>query len=138
MTMAETIDVGPDGTALPSRDVSGEKTTLHIVYLLHALAPFTVWTLAAVAVLIGFIKRDNVRGTFLESHYSWLSGAFWWALAWLAMAWIAFWVITLLTLGVGAIVMWVVPAIAYGVLFVWYLYRVVRGWLALNDNKALG
>lgn len=133
--MAETIDMTSDGTV---RDLSGEKTTLHIVYLLHALAPFTVWLLAAVAVFIGFLKRDSVQGTYLDSHYSWLAGAFWWTLLWIVMAWVVFWVITLVTFGLGAVVMWIVPLVAYGVLFVWYLYRVIRGWLTLNDGKALG
>jgi uncharacterized membrane protein len=132
--MAETIDMTADGTV---RDLSGEKTTLHVVYLLHALAPFTAWLLAAVAVFIGFLKRDSVRGTYLDSHYAWLAGAFWWALLWIVMAWVAFWAITLVTFGLGAVVMWVVPMIAYAVLFVWYLYRVIRGWLALNDGKPL-
>jgi uncharacterized membrane protein len=31
--------------------------------------------------------------------------------------------------------MWLVPTAAYVVLFVWYLYRVIRGWLRLSDNK---
>lgn len=129
--MAETIEMNSDGSI---RDLGGETRVLHVVYLLHALAPFTVWLLAVVAVVIGFIKRDDVRGTHLESHYVWLGGAFWWALLWIAMAWIAFWVITLVTLGIGAIFMWLVPTIAYVVLFVWYLYRVIRGWLRLSDN----
>lgn len=132
--MAETIDVAPDGTL---RDLSGERTTLHIVYLLHALAPFTYWILAAVAIIIGYVKRDDVRGTYLESHYAWLAGAFWWALIWIIVSWAIFWVMTILTLGLGAMVMWIVPAAAYVVLFVWYLYRVIRGWLALNDQKPL-
>ena len=129
--MAETIDMNPDGSV---RDLSGETKILHMVYLLHALAPFTVWLMAAVAVAIGFVKSDDVRGTHLESHYAWLGGAFWWALLWIVMAWVAFWVITLVTLGIGAIFMWLVPTIAYAVLFVWYLYRVIRGWLRLSDG----
>lgn len=137
--MSEAIDVNPvemnpDGSV---RDLGGETRVLHVVYLLHALAPFTVWLLAVVAVVIGFIKSDDVRGTHLESHYAWLGGAFWWALMWIVMAWVAFWVITLVTLGVGAIVMWLVPTIAYVVLFVWYLYRVIRGWLRLSENKSV-
>jgi len=130
--MAETIDMNSDGTV---RDLGSETRVLHVVYLLHALAPFTAWLLAVIAIVVGFIKSDDVRGTYLESHYAWLGGAFWWALMWIVMAWVAFWAITLLTLGVGAIVMWVVPTIAYVVLFVWYLYRVIRGWLCLSENK---
>jgi uncharacterized membrane protein len=130
--MAETIDVNADGSV---KDLGGETRILHVVYLLHALAPFTAWLLAVVAVIIGAFKRDDVRGTYLDSHYAWLGGAFWWALIWILVSWAVFWVITVLTLGLGAIVMWVVPTVAYVVLFVWYLYRVIRGWLRLNDAK---
>src|SRR5262249_9755922 len=53
-------------------------TNAHIVYLMHALAPFTLWTLAVVAVIVGAIARDHVRGTYVESHYSWLARTFGW------------------------------------------------------------
>lgn len=133
--MAETIDMTSDGTV---RDLSGEKTTLHIVYLLHALAPFTYWILAAVAVFIGFLKRDNVRGTYLDSHYAWMAGAFWWTLFWLVTTWVIYGVLSILTLGIGAVVLFPFLWLAHGILFIWYLYRVIRGWLSLNDGKALG
>ena len=38
-------------------------TTAQVLYILHAIAPFTYWTLALVAVIIGAVGRDNVRGT---------------------------------------------------------------------------
>ncbi len=37
--------------------------TAHILYLMHATSPFTLWTLAIVALLVGAITRDSVRGT---------------------------------------------------------------------------
>lgn len=119
---------------IAERDLSSEKNTLHILYVLHGLAPFTLWTLAIVAMVIGAIKRDDVRGTWLDTHYSWLSRTFWFGLLWWLVAWGVFWVLGLLTLGIGMIVLWIFPL---GV-FVWYLYRVVFGWLRLNDNKSIG
>ncbi len=119
---------------IPERDLSSEKNTLHILYMLHGLAPFTLWTLAIVAMVVGAIKRDDVRGTWLDTHYSWLSRTFWFGLLWWLVAWCVFWVLGLLTLGIGMIVLWIFPL---GV-FVWYLYRVVFGWLRLNDNKSIG
>ncbi len=119
---------------IAERDLSSEKNTLHILYVLHGLAPFTLWTLAIVAMVIGAIKRDDVRGTWLDTHYSWLSRTFWFGLLWWLVAWGVFWVLGLLTLGIGMIVLWIFPL---GV-FVWYLYRVVFGWLRLNDNKTVG
>ena len=57
-----------DGTS--GRPVS--TTGLHILYILHAVAPFTLWSLSFVAVIMGAFMRDADRGTYLESHYAFL------------------------------------------------------------------
>ncbi len=119
---------------IAERDLSSEKNTLHLLYAMHGLAPFTLWTLAIVAMIVGAVKRDDARGTWLDTHYSWLSGTFWFGLLWWLIAWGVFWVLGLLTLGIGMIVLWIFPA----AVFIWYLYRVVCGWLKLNDNKPMG
>ena len=128
--MAETIDVVPAASG-NARDVSGSMTITHVLYALHALAPFTLWTLAIVAMIIGMIKRDDVRGTWLDTHYAWLSSTFWWGLLFAIIAWTIFWVLGLLTLGIGMFVLWILPV----AVLIWYLYRVIKGWLRLNDLK---
>jgi uncharacterized membrane protein len=75
-------------------------TGLHVLYILHAISPFTLWSLSLVAVIMGAFMRDSDRGTYLESHYSWLLRTFLW-----------------------------------GLLTIWYLYRVIRGWLRLNEAR---
>ena len=102
---------------------------LHVLYLLHGLAPFTMWLLAIVAVIVGMATRDTARGTWLDSHYSWLQRTFWWGLLWVAISWVITGVL-LITI-VGILLIWV----PWTILFVWYLYRVIRGWLLLNDGK---
>ena len=102
---------------------------LHVLYLLHGLAPFTMWLLAIVAVIVGMATRDTARGTWLDSHYSWLQRTFWWGLMWVAISWVITGVL-LITI-VGILLIW----IPWTILFVWYLYRVIRGWLLLNDGK---
>ena len=102
---------------------------LHVLYLLHGLAPFTMWLLAIVAVIVGMATRDTARGTWLDSHYSWLQRTFWWGLMWVAISWVITGVL-LITI-VGILLIWV----PWTILFVWYLYRVIRGWLLLNDGK---
>ena len=52
----------------------------HILYVMHAISPFTFWTLSLVAVIIGAFTRDSVRGTWVESHYSWLLRTFLWGI----------------------------------------------------------
>ena len=101
----------------------------HILYLLHGLAPFTAWLLALAAIVVGMMHRDSVRGTFVDSHYSWLSRTFWWGLLWIVIAGVITFI--LVATVVGVVVAWV----PYTVLFVWYLYRVIRGWLLLSDGK---
>ena len=129
--MTEIIDVTPSANNDAPRDLKSSVTTAHILYGMHALAPFTMLLLAAVAMIIGMFKRDDVRDTWLETHYSWLSRTFWWGLLWWIIAWGAFWILTLITLGFGIVLAWIFPA----AVFVWYLYRVLVGWLKLGDLK---
>ena len=101
-------------------------TGLHILYILHAISPFTLWSLSLVAVIMGAFMRDSDRGTYLESHYSWLLRTFLWGLLWLVIGTTIF-VITV----VGILLLWSL----WGMLTIWYLYRVIRGWLRLNEGR---
>jgi uncharacterized membrane protein len=71
---------GKNQTTLPSDDL---VTLTHIIYGLHAFSVLTGISSAAfivtaflsgwpsiIAVIINYVKRDNVRGTFLDSHFS--------------------------------------------------------------------
>ena len=127
--MAETIDVTPN----TGKDLQESVTVTHILYGMHALAPFTMLLLALVAIIVGMIKRDDVRDTWLETHFSWLSRTFWWGLLWWTLAWGLFWVVTIVTLGIGLIFAWIFPLSV----FLWYLYRVVVGWLKLKHGKPI-
>ena len=41
----------------------GDRTTMHVLYALHTIAPFTMWTLSIVAVIVNYVKRPSSRGT---------------------------------------------------------------------------
>ena len=127
--MAETIDVNPAGEI----DPKSALTMTHVLYGLHALAPFTMLLLALVAIIIGMVKRNDVRDTWLETHFSWLASTFWWGVLWWVLAWAVFWLLTVITLGFGVVVAWIFPA----AVFIWYLYRVLVGWLKLGDLKPI-
>ena len=105
-----------------------DRNVLNVMYLLHALAPFTAWLLAIVAVVVGMLQRPAVRGTYLESHVAWLSRTFWLGLAWIVGC--AILTVILFVTVVGIVLVW----IPWTILFLWYLYRVVKGWLRLNDG----
>ena len=113
-------------TATPQAQPS--TTTTHVLYALHTLAPFTAWTLAILAIIIGMVTRDSVRGTWLESHFSWLSRTFWWGLLWIVINWVITGILFLTVIGI--ILVW----IPWTILFIWYLYRVIRGWLRLSNG----
>jgi uncharacterized membrane protein len=113
----------------PVAQPSPSTGTSNVLYLLHLLAPFTAWLLAVAAIIVGMATRDSVRGTWLDSHYSWLSRTFWWGILWVVICSVAT-VILFVTI-VGIPLVWLIWAI----LFIWYLYRVIRGWILLSDRK---
>ena len=72
-------------------------------------------------------RRDDVRGTFLDSHFSWQIRTFWWALLWFLLG-------GLLTITIIGAVIGIPLLIVVGI---WVLYRIARGWLALLSRKSL-
>ncbi len=80
-----------------------------------------------IAVILNYVKRADVRGTWLDSHFSWQIRTFWYALLWLVVGGILF--VTFVGIPV-AIVLWLATGI-------WVLYRIIRGWLALSSRNAL-
>ena len=112
-----------------TRDLAPDKNLLHVMYALHGLAPFTAWLLAIVAVIVGAVKRDDVAGTYLETHVSWLARTFWWGLFWVAVC------VVLTTLLVITVIGLVIAWVPFTVLALWYFYRVIKGGLRLNDDR---
>ena len=118
----------------------GLVTLAHVIYGLHAfsaltglLSPAMIVTAfltgwpSIIAVILNYVKRSDVRGTWLDSHFSWQIRTFWFALLWLALGAVAF--ITVIGIPV-AFVLWFATGI-------WVLYRIIRGWLALSSQKEL-
>ena len=112
----------------------------HVIYGLHAftvitglLTPMLIVTAfvtgwpSILAVVLNYIKRNEARGTYLESHFSWQIRTFWFALLWVVIALLL--VLTLIGIPVSM-------ALA-SLVGLWVLYRVTRGWLRLNDKRAI-
>ena len=98
------------------------KTITMVVYALQALG-FLVGITWIVAVVINYVKKEEVQGTWLESHFRWQIRTFWFGLLWSA---------------IGALLVFVL--IGFAILFaaaVWIIYRIVKGWLNLIDGKPL-
>lgn len=92
------------------------------VYLLQALAIPTTGLMAVVGVIINYVKQDEVHNSILAAHFRWQIRTFWLALLWGVVG----------TVTTFIIIGWF---ILLG-LAIWYIYRVVRGALALNDGRA--
>src|SRR5947199_306441 len=99
------------------------KTLTMLVYALQAagfLLPPVVWI---VAVIINYVRKEEVAGTWLESHFRWQIRTFWFGLLWGV---------------IGAVLLLVL--VGYFVLLadaIWIIYRIVKGWLNLSENRPM-
>lgn len=98
------------------------KNLTQLVYILQAIS-LVVGLTAIAAIILNYLKRDEVKGTYLESHFNWQIKTFWYMLAGVILGWLLALVL------VGFLVL---AAVGF-----WYIYRIVKGWLALNDGKEL-
>jgi len=92
-----------------------------VVYVLQA-ASFIFGITAVVGVMINYIKREDAAGTIYANHFDWQIRTFWWGLLWCVLGFVL-----LLAFGLGFII--------WAVAWFWMIYRVVKGWLKLNDGK---
>ncbi len=117
-------------------------TWTKVVYALHAFslltgiigtatvvgAFLTGWP-SIIAVILNYVKRSEVRGTWLDSHFRWQIRTFWFGLLWIFLCG----VFIIATFGIGLLFMWL-PITLVGL---WFVYRVVRGWVTLNDSRPM-
>jgi uncharacterized membrane protein len=112
---------------------SSLKNVGHVSYLLHlivavgAVMPGAQASVALliVAFVIDLVKKDDAVGTWQESHFSWRIRTVLWA-AGLYLLTAPLWLL-----------LFVPGWIAWGVISIWFLYRIVRGWMNLNANQPM-
>jgi len=120
--------------------VDGLIRITHLIYGLHSLAILTGVVGSAtivgsflggipsiVAVILNYVKRPDTHGTFLESHFRWQIRTFWYALLWVVLAGVLF--VTIIGIPVALLMFLLLGA--------WVVYRVARGWLALNERRPM-
>jgi uncharacterized membrane protein len=121
---------------------SSIRSWTQAIYALHAfslltgiLGPVLVFTAfltgwpSIVAVILNYVKRGEARGTWLDSHFRWQIRTFWFGVLWISLCGL----FVLGTLGIGLLIVW----LPIGVVSVWFIYRILRGWIALNDNRPM-
>jgi uncharacterized membrane protein len=124
------------------QSLSSLRNWTQAIYALHAFSlltgilgaatvvgAFLVGWPSIIAVILNYVKQSEARGTWLESHFRWQIRTFWFGLLWIVLCGL----FVVGTLGLGILLVWV----PLGVLSVWFIYRIVRGWMALNDNRPM-
>jgi uncharacterized membrane protein len=117
-------------------------TWTQVIYALHTFSLITGILGAAtivgafltgwpsiIAVILNYVKRREVRGTWLESHFRWQIRTFWFGLLWVSLCLI----FVVVTFGIGILLAW----LPMGLVGLWFVYRVIRGWVALHDRRPM-
>ncbi len=109
------------------RNVGHVSYALHAIVAIGAVIPTFQPSIALLvaAFVIDVVKKGDAAGTWHASHFSWRIRSVVWAA-----------VLYLLTLPLWFFL--VVPGwIAWALISLWFIYRVARGWLSLNDRKPM-
>jgi uncharacterized membrane protein len=122
-----------DAVVLDAEREASLRSVSQISYLLHAIVAVGAVipsfqpgvALLVVAFIIDMVKRGDAQGSWQESHFAWrIRSVVWAGLLYLVTA--PLWVLL------------IVPGwIAWLGISLWFLYRVVRGWSALNDRRPM-
>ena len=106
----------------PTTDSSRDPHMAHIAYGLFAVG-FLNGLTAIIGVILAYVRRPDVKGTYLESHFTYLIRTFWISLLGGIVS------ALLMIVGVGFIL---ILAVA-----IWVIYRIVKGWIRLADGRAI-
>ena len=98
------------------------KKYTYSVYILQALS-FVTLISALIGLIINYIKDDDVRGSWLESHFTWQKATFWYGLLWMVLG------VLTTPIAIGYVVLAAVS--------IWLIYRIARGWIYLVDGKEM-
>ena len=100
---------------------------LHLVVAIGAVVPGAQVSvlLLLVALVIDVVKRDDAAGTWQASYFSWrIRSVLWAGVLYLLTSWL--WLLL------------VVPGwIAWGLISLWFLYRIVKGMIRMNDGRPM-
>ena len=105
----------------------GFSALMGVVSAAFIVTAFLTGWPSIIAVIINYVKRSAVRGTWLDSHFGWQLRTFWYALLWVVVAGL------LILTVIGIPVAWVL-LVGTGL---WVLYRIIRGWIALAEAKPM-
>jgi uncharacterized membrane protein len=132
----------PGFSSTTSAQESSLVSWTQVIYALHTFslvmgivgtativgAFLTGWP-SIIAVIMNYVRRGEVRGTWIESHFRWQIRTFWFGLLWVALC-VAF---VVMTFGLGILIAW----IPMGLVSLWFVYRILRGWMRLSGRRPM-
>lgn len=105
-----------------------EKNIAWWLYLGHAASLlFSLGAFSWIPLIINYVKRQDAADSFVYSHHNWQIRSFWWYLLWVVVG------VALCMTVIGIPLAFVV----WGVAWLWKAYRLIKGLVDLNDNKAM-
>jgi uncharacterized membrane protein len=122
MGRTEPEHIPPPGGSSTASETSREKTVTAVVYGLHLLS-FVFGISFIAAIIVNYVKRDDVRNTWLESHSRWQIRTFWFSVFWIVLG-----VVTSVIL-IGNLIL--------AACWIWILYRAIKGLLRLHDGRPM-
>ena len=100
---------------------------LHLIVAVGAVLPGAQVSIAVliIALVMDLVKKDDAAGSWQESHFKWrINSVLWAGVLYLVTA--PLWLFFLL------------PGwIAWGLISVWFLYRIVKGMVRMNAGKPI-
>lgn len=147
-SQAQPADTGPSQSAPSAAAVLSPSTGLidytNWIYGLQALtviAGLLTMPLIALrfmfglpsiaAVVMAYLRRSEAHGTWLASHFRWQIRTFWFSWLWMVVTSIV--AVPLLIVGIG----FLIGLAGLGLVGIWVIYRVIRGWLTLREARPI-
>jgi uncharacterized membrane protein len=104
------------------------KQFARIMYLAHAITFFfSLGMLSFIPLIVNYVKRPDTAGTMVYSHHTWMIRTFWFYALWMIVGYVL--VVTI----IGLLVAWIV----FGAAWLWHAYRLIKGFVDLNNNRAM-
>ncbi len=122
-----------DDVVTISEKEQGLKTIGQISYAIHAVVAVAAVLpgiqasilLLLAAFVLDLIKKDEAAGSWQQSHFAWRIRSVLWA------------GILYIVTSPLYLLLWLPGVLAWAIVSLWLLYRVVRGWVNLNSNTAM-
>jgi uncharacterized membrane protein len=134
----------PQGSSVVTTNDGVPTMAAVVAYLLLGFAAFTqivgsgvavpaplLTLVGVIGVIVAYVKRGDARGTWLESHMTWLIRTFWWSTLWALIGWAVLILLAVVVIGFA------LGPLIWAIVAIWVLYRVIRGLMNLNARRPM-